>query len=178
MNGRLPPSIVVCSLHHLSDAVRRYEPQRVVSILSDAERTSFSGPAFGNRIVLELRFDDLAYGTDRFVVPAERHIESLIEFAFRWGGSGNLLVHCRAGTSRSVAGAAIAAAAIGRKDLAERVLSAKSYFKANQRMLEIADRLLVPSPGLKGLAQSIPLADKLDEWGPIGIPLGSREQQS
>jgi predicted protein tyrosine phosphatase len=84
-------------------------------------------------------------------------------------------MHCRAGTSRSVAGAAIAAAAIGRKDLAERVLSAKSYFRANQRMLEIADHLLVPSPRLKGLAQSIATAGRLDEWGPVGIPLGNRE---
>jgi hypothetical protein len=58
--------------------------------------------------------------------------------------------------------------------LAERVLSAKSYFRANQRMLEIADDLLVPSPGLKRLAQNIQWAKKTDDWGPVAVPLGQR----
>jgi predicted protein tyrosine phosphatase len=173
MRSHQSPSIIICSLHHLSEALRHYQPQHVISILSDYERVRFAAPTFGDRTVLELRFDDLTYSSDRFVAPSRIDVHSLIEFARKWAAKTTMLVHCRAGASRSVAGAAIAAAAVGRDDLIERVLLAKSYFKPNQKMLEIADGLLVPNPDLKGSARRIRSAGRKDEWGPVGIPLGS-----
>lgn len=174
MVSGLAPFVVVSSLHHVDEALKRFEPQYVVSILSGAERMRFAAPLFGNRSVLELRFDDFAYSTGRFVAPDRSHIRSLIEFARQWSGLGSLVVHCFAGSSRSVAAAAIAAAAIGRDDVARHLLGAKSYFRANQKMLEIADNLVVPTPGLKLFAQNIPLADRTDDWEPLGVSLGPR----
>lgn len=161
-------------MHHVSEALEQYEPQHVISILSDDERKRFPAPSFGERMVLELRFDDLTFSRDRFIAPSRTHVHSLIEFARAWAARTTMLVHCRAGTSRSVAGAAIAAAAVGRDDLVELVVSAKTYFKPNQRMLEIADGLLVPSPDLKGRAQTVALQGRKDEWGPVEISVGNK----
>lgn len=166
---RSEPSIVVSSLHHLDAALKLHNPKFVVSILSDAERLKLPAPTFGDRAVLELRFDDVAYSAERFAVPGEQHIRSLIEFASRWAGSSGLLVHCRAGTSRSVAGAAIAVAAIGRIDLVQPVVSAKTYFRPNQKMLEIADMVL--GTNLLGLVRALPQPDREDEWGPAFVPV-------
>ena len=47
------PSIVICSLYHLNEALRHYRPQHVISILSNDERMRFPTPSFGKRRVLE-----------------------------------------------------------------------------------------------------------------------------
>ena len=164
------PGIVICSIYHLSEVIEQADV--VISVLGRSDMLSF--PDVGSRQVLRLAFDDTIASSERFIAPTREQIIELIDFVRRWNGTGTLLVHCRAGSSRSPAAAMIAAAALDRPDSAELVLrirTAKSYFRPNEAMLRFADCLLGPLPGLVGLARSAPLSTRNDPWGAVRVPL-------
>jgi predicted protein tyrosine phosphatase len=170
MNQKREPGIIVCSFYHLSEVIDQADA--VVSILGQSDKLLF--PEVGNRKLLRLIFDDVPYSSEDFVAPSREQIAELIEFARHWNGSGTLLVHCRAGSSRSPAAAMIAAAALDAPDsagLVLRVRTAKSYFRPNETMLKLADALLQPSPGLVDLARSVPVPTLTDDWAPVRVPL-------
>jgi predicted protein tyrosine phosphatase len=170
MNRKREPAIVVCSFYHLSEVIEQADA--VVSVLGKSDKLLF--PDVGRRAVLRLAFDDTNESPERFVAPNRKQIANLIEFARRWNGAGTLLVHCRAGSSRSPAAAMIAAAALGQPnsaELARRVRTAKAYFRPNETMLRLADDLLGPAPGLVDLVRSVPVPTQRDPWGPVRIPL-------
>lgn len=163
------PSVVVSSLHHIADTLRQFQPDFVVSILSEKERSQFRAPQFGRRRVLELSFDD-SEGTA--LGPSQSHVESLIAFAQdQWRGAGPLLCHCRAGVARSSAAGLIAAAALRPDDLAflARVARAKAYFRPNATMLRFADDVL--GTGLVDFVRGLPPSVQQDKWGPAYVPV-------
>lgn len=164
------PSIIISAIYHLPDVMDQADA--VVSILGQADKLPF--PDVGGRPVLRLAFDDRIVPSKTLIPPNRQHIADLIEFARRWNGVGTLLVHCRAGSSRSPAAAMIAAAALGRPnstDLVLRVRTARAYFKPNETMLKFADDLLGASPGLVDLSRSVPVPTRSDKWAPARIAL-------
>jgi predicted protein tyrosine phosphatase len=169
MNQKREPEIIICSFYHLSEVIEQADA--VISILGKSDKLLF--PDVGSRMVLRLAFDD-TNSSENFVAPNREQIVDLIEFARRWNGASTLLVHCRAGSSRSPAAAMIAAAALGGLDSAElalRIRTGKAYFRPNETMLKLADDLLGPSPALVHLARSVPVPTRTDPWGPVRIPL-------
>ena len=174
MKQRQEPAIVVSSYHHIAEVLGQADITHVISILGQIDKLDW--PAVGIRAVLRLQFDDIIYSSGKFVAPNREQIADLIEFCRSWNGSGALLVHCRAGSSRSPAAAMIAAAALGRPDSAElalRVRTARAYYRPNETMLKLADALISPCPGLVDLARSIPVPTRTDTWGPVRIPLNA-----
>lgn len=167
--------IVVTPYKHINEVFERTAVSHAISILGrHSDRLEW--PDVGTRKVLRLEFDDTIYSSGRFVAPSRDQIAELIEFTRSWNGDGTLMVHCRAGSSRSPAAAMIAVAALGRQDgaaLVLRIRMAKAYFRPNESMLGLADSLLFPSPGLVDLARSIPAPTRIDPWGPVWIPLGA-----
>ena len=106
-------------------------------MLGDSDRLDW--PDFGSTPTLRLRLEDIYAPSRGWSPPSPEHISELIEFARGWNGIGALLVHCRAGSSRSPAAGMIAAAALGRADspaLAMRVRIAKAYFRPSETMLK------------------------------------------
>jgi predicted protein tyrosine phosphatase len=167
-------AIVVSSYHHLDHALQQFQIDHVISILSAAEEATFPAPSFGDRPILRLRFDDVAYSSVPFLAPSRQQIAELIDFAQTWSGDGTLLVHCRAGSARSPAGALIAAAALRKPngdELLNRMARARAYFRPNTAMLGLADDLLGLKPGLVDLVRRLPLPDHEDDWEPVRIPL-------
>ena len=59
-----------------------------------------------------LAVDDIATPMDGYTVPAEEHVERLIDFVGGWDRAAPMVVHCFAGISRSTAGAFVAACAL------------------------------------------------------------------
>jgi predicted protein tyrosine phosphatase len=158
------PAIVVSAYQHLRDALSQFEVRHCVSILGRSEVAQRGWPEFENRALLRLEFDQ---------APSAEQIGALIRFARDWGGRGNLLIHCRAGTARSPAAAMIAAATLPQTDaeVLSRVVQAKSYFRPNTRMLELADTILQRKPSLIEILRSTYQPDRLDSWAPVRIPL-------
>ena len=122
--------------------------------------------------VCRLEFDDTQYSSGQLVAPSRQQIEELITFAKTWGGAGGLLIHCRAGTSRSPAAAMIALVAIGRADLIESVITGKAYFRPHTGGLGIADAIMSQSPGLLAMALGKPVPVREDDIGPVSISIG------
>ena len=166
------PSIVVTPYQHIPDVLIRTDVSHAISILGRSDQLAW--PSVGTLKVLTLEFDDIIYSSGSFIAPNREQIANLIAFARDWNGTGTLLVHCRAGSSRSPAAAIIAAAALGRPDsaaLVMRIRTARAYFRPNETMLKLADGLLSTSPGLVNLARTIPVPTRTDPWGPVTIPL-------
>jgi predicted protein tyrosine phosphatase len=170
MDQQRDPAIIISAIYHLPEVIDQADA--VISILGQSDKLQF--PDVGGRPVMRLAFDDRIVPSKTLIPPNRQHIADLIEFARRWNGVGTLLIHCRAGSSRSPAAAMIAAAALGRPnstDLVVRVRTAKAYFRPNEIMLRFADDLLGITPGLLDLSRSVPGPTRIDKWAPVGIPL-------
>jgi predicted protein tyrosine phosphatase len=168
------PAIVVSAYEHLAHALRQFEVRHCISLLGRAEVVAQRGwPEFGNRALLRLQFDDVQHSSRGFQAPSAEQIGALIRFARDWGGRGNLLIHCRAGTARSPAAAMIAAATLPQTDaeVPSQVVHAKTFFRPNTRMLELADAILQRKPTLIEILRSTSRPDRLDGWAPLRIPL-------
>lgn len=172
MTQRKESAIIISPYQHLRAVFDQTDISHVISILGRSDNLEW--PPVSTRMALRLAFDDIIYSSGSFVAPSRNQIADLIEFARDWNGSNTLLVHCRAGSSRSPAAAIIAAAALGRPDtetLVIQVRTAKAYFRPNETMLKLADDLLGSGSNLAGLARSMPVPTRTDEWGPATIPL-------
>jgi predicted protein tyrosine phosphatase len=145
-------SILIAPYQHVGEALANHDVTHVVSILGAADPLTW--PSVGNRSVVRLKFDDASYSNGELVAPNQRHIADLIYFARHWNCAGIILVHCRAGTSRSPAAAMIAAAAVGRMDVAQQILDGKAYFRPHHGMLGLADAQLEPALRLAKLTRS------------------------
>ena len=170
MEQQREPAIIISAIYHLPEVFDQADA--VISILGQADKLPF--PDVGSRRVLRLTFDDTIIPAKFLSPPNREHIAELIEVARRWNGVGTLLVHCRAGSSRSPAAAMIAAVGLGRPDsleLALRIRTAKAYFRPNETMLKLADSLLGAGPRLVNLSQSVPMPTHIDQWGPARVPL-------
>jgi len=165
--------IVVTPYQHIVEVLDQTAVSHAISILGrHSDRLEW--PDVGTRNVLRLEFDDTIYSSAKFVAPSRDQITELIDFARSWNGDGILLVHCRAGSSRSPAAAMIAAAALGRQDglaLVLKIRMARAYFRPNEAMLRLADSLLSPSPRLVDLTRANPTPTRIDPWGPVWIQL-------
>src|SRR5690348_3785953 len=121
-----PNSIVIAPYAFLSEVKSLKHLAHAVSILGDSDGLPW--PDFGLIPTLRLRADDIHAPATGMIAPAESHIRELIEFGRRWNGEGCIACHCKAGTSRSVAAAAILAAVLNSPEseaLVRRVLTAK-----------------------------------------------------
>lgn len=170
MSHTREPAIIISSIYHLSEVIEQADA--VISILGQSDKLPF--PDVGARKVLRLTFDDVGYSSGHLVAPDRTQIASLIEFARQFNGTGTLLIHCRAGSSRSVGAGLVSAFALNRPnstELAFRVRTAKAYFRPNETMLKLADSLLGITPGLVDLSRSVPVPTRIDKWSPARIPL-------
>lgn len=170
MSQRREPAIIISAIYHPPEVIDQADA--VISVLGQSDKLQF--PEVGTRKVLRLTFDDTIIPSKTLIPPNREHIAGLIEFARRWNGAGTLLVHCRAGSSRSPAAAMIAAAALGRSDgasLVTRIRTARAYYRPNETMLKLAEGLLGITPRLLDLSRSIPVPTRIDKWSPARIPL-------
>lgn len=161
-------SIVVCPYHHVATALEQHSATHMLSVLGVSDRLPW--PIAESAVTCRLQFDDTFYSTAGLEAPALAQVRRIVDFAREWNGRGTLLVHCRAGASRSPAAALIAAAAIGRADMLVKIVTAKSYFRPNARMLDLAAKCL-DDPLLRKFTQAVDAPLSAGEWGPAVIQL-------
>ena len=162
------PAIVISPYQWVKLALSQQNPKYVISILGSTDRLPW--PLLEGPKVLRLCFDDTYLSTKYAVGPTPQQIRSLIDFAKEWGGRSSILIHCRAGASRSPSAALIAAAAIGRRDLFARLLDAKTYFRPNRRMLELAGKILADDE-IRLLKPADHTGKPFSKWGVATIQL-------
>jgi predicted protein tyrosine phosphatase len=98
------PLILVTPLSAVPEALRRYQPSHLISLLSPAYmiETPEGFPAARH---LRLAVNDVSDPSLAEHPPREEHVSALLAFARAWDGRAPMLVHCWAGISRSMAAA-------------------------------------------------------------------------
>ena len=156
--------IAVAPYNEVAKALDANPISHVISILGNSDGLDWH--AVGSRSVLRLKFDDVGYSSGTLLAPTREAIQNLIEFACEWGGDSNLLVHRRAGTSRSPAAALIAVASVRglkTKSNLDLLMNAKAYYRPNSTMLRLADSLLEPSPNLLQTSKNLRASNEVDD---------------
>ena len=124
---------------------------------------------------LVLAVDDIAIPMEGYTVPAEEHVERLIEFVGKWDRAAPMVVHCYAGISRSTAGAFVAACALNpaRDELAIAwdIRCASRTAQPNARIVTIADRLLKRQGRMVRAIETIGPGDLATEGHPFQLDL-------
>ena len=135
----------VCSLAKLDRTVASIMPNRLVSLLRltpDVPRPA----SIAAEHHLRLPFHDISEPREGYIMPGERHVASLLEFAKTWDRDQPMLLHCYAGISRSTAAAfAVACALQPKRDEAEIAQELRHFSPTatpNSRLIAIADGLL------------------------------------
>lgn len=93
---------------------------------------------------LRLVMSDIDHPADGRIMPAAEHVRALLAFLPRWDGrEAPLLIHCRAGVSRSPAAAFIALCALNpaadEVNLARRLREAGRLTNPNRLLVALAD---------------------------------------
>lgn len=137
--------IHVCSLARLHATVDETGARHIVTLLRATDRVQRPNHIqAANHLVLAV--DDIATPMDGYTVPAQEHVERLIDFVGGWDRTAPMVVHCFAGISRSTAGAFTAACLLNpRRDEAQiawDIRRASRTAQPNAAIVAIADRLL------------------------------------
>jgi predicted protein tyrosine phosphatase len=166
--------IHVCSLARLHATVDETGARHIVTLLrltDRVQRPSHIAPE--NHLVLAV--DDIAQPMDGYTVPAQEHVERLIDFVGGWDRAAPMVVHCFAGISRSTAGAYVAACALNpdrdESQIAWEIRRASRTAQPNARIISIADRLLQRDGRMVRAVEAIGPGDIASEGHPFRLDL-------
>ncbi len=153
---------IICSSYRLAAAaIEEFNPSYVVSIYQpnlELDMSVFQN--INNHLIL--RFDDIVeYIEDlpeQYQMPTEGHIKQLIDFGKKWDGSGNILIHCKVGVSRSSAATLILGAAAFPAKLKEFAILFREqapWVKPNPLLLNMADEILMSGGSLESARKAM-----------------------
>lgn len=171
------PEIHVCSLSRLAHVTTACGASHVVTLINaDTPVPRPHSIEEGNHLFLGM--NDVVSAMEGMVMPGEKHVLDLIDFAERWERERPLVVHCWAGISRSTAAAFIMACAL-RPDFDEDKLARDIRFQSptatpNRRLVELADRALARSGRMVTAVDAIGRGAFAHEGVPFSIPVGRR----
>jgi predicted protein tyrosine phosphatase len=135
-------TIVVCPLTKATELVALHRPERVISLLNPDSEFPQLGPQYSDRH-LKLRFHDINEPWPDCIMPAAEHIREFLQFIESWDQRAPILIHCRAGISRSTAAAYIAAChanpEIDEHEIALALRQASPLARPNGLLVELAD---------------------------------------
>lgn len=134
--------IIVCPLSKVEEMVAAHTPERVVSLLDPDFDFPKLGSAYRDRH-LRLHLHDVHESAPGLVAPTSKHVDQLLDFLGRWQRCLPLLIHCRAGISRSSAAAFIAACVhspnVDERTIALEMRRASPLARPNRVLIELAD---------------------------------------
>jgi len=168
-----PGSITIAPFKSVALLQRARTFSHAISILGPRDGLEF--PSIKAPNVLRLSFDDVGYTSEFGRAASQDEMLELINFARSWAGVGNLLIHCKAGTSRSPAAALISIASlkVSRKhELLQQTLMLRNYYRPNTTMLRLADQLLGES-ALYELVSNSPRLSSAQDTSHVTIYLGN-----
>src|SRR5688572_30202306 len=104
-------TVHICPLGWVEATVAQTRASHLVSILRECAQVQ-RPPAIPADRHLTLEFDDITFPFEGARMPEAEHIERLLTFVAAWDRGAPLVIHCRAGISRSTAAAFITACAL------------------------------------------------------------------
>lgn len=141
-------TILVSPLSQLPELLISRQPTRVISLLDPGDAFPELGPAYSERH-LRLAFHDANSPGPGVTLPSTQHLAELIAFLEQWDAADCLLVHCRAGISRSTATAFVAACHCNphtsELEIAIELRRVAPHARPNAALVQIADTVLARS---------------------------------
>lgn len=171
--------ILVTPLSAITDAVARYQPSHMVTLMSD--RIAVETPAeIAPENHLRLTFSDITVPVDHQTAPTEEHVRRLIAFGRNWNGSAPILVHCWAGISRSMAAAYILlcdkAGSGAEYAIARNLRSRAAHANPNRRIIRLADVALQREGRMIDAVDAMGRAKFVEHGVPVELPLEAMVQ--
>jgi len=134
--------IIVCPLSKVQQLIGTHRPECVVSLLDPESAFPELGSLYRDRH-LRLHLHDVHYAAIGLVTPAGTHVDQLLEFLRGWKRNAPMLIHCRAGISRSSAAAFIAACLhcpnLPELAMARALRNASPFARPNELIVQLAD---------------------------------------
>lgn len=135
-------TILVCPMSRVESVLARRTPERVISLLDPDFPSPYTGPAYAGRH-LRLDFHDVEVATWEENPPSAQDIRKLLDFVDGWKRDAPLLIHCRAGVSRSPAAAFVAACALNpdasEAEIALTLRAVAPFARPNAALVRLAD---------------------------------------
>jgi predicted protein tyrosine phosphatase len=169
--------ILVCPLSKVAELMTLHNPKRVVSLLDPGSAFPELGPSYMGRH-LRLQFHDVNFPLESQVPPETTHVDHLLHFLNRWDPADTLLIHCRAGISRSTATAFIAACFhnpnADEREIAAGLRRAAPLARPNETLIRLADRAMERSgrmsEAIASTGQNLSSWVGVDEAHPFEMP--------
>lgn len=154
-----------------------HRPERVLSLLNPELPFPQLGPEYHGRH-LQLRFHDILVPCENQVMPSAEHVRDLLQFVEAWDCKAPLLVHCRAGISRSTAAAYVAACCrnphLDEREIAAALRRASPLARPNGTLVRLADQELGRqgrmSEAIESTGRDLPWIE-IDEADPFSMLL-------
>jgi predicted protein tyrosine phosphatase len=166
--------IHVCSLSRLHTTLNETGARHIVTLLRIVDRVQRPNHiAPENHLVLAV--DDITMPMDGYTLPANDHVQRLIDFVTAWDRTTPMVMHCFAGISRSTAAAYVAACALNPQrdetQIAWDIRRSSRTAQPNSRIVSVADRLLKRDGRMIRAIDAIGLGDAATEGHPFRLDL-------
>jgi predicted protein tyrosine phosphatase len=166
--------IHVCSLSRLHTTLNETGARHIVTLLRIVDRVQRPNHiAPENNLVLAV--DDITMPMDGYTLPANDHVQRLIDFVTAWDRTTPMVMHCFAGISRSTAAAYVAACALNPQrdetQIAWDIRRSSRTAQPNSRIVSVADRLLKRDGRMIRAIDAIGLGDAATEGHPFRLDL-------
>ena len=172
------PMILVTPLSYIDQAITRYRPSHMMTLLSPEHMIETPKGIDATRH-LRLGLNDIADASGGDVPPSEDHVEQIIAFGRRWDAKAPMLVHCWAGVSRSTAAAYIVLCdKLGKSSeyaIAAGLRARAAHAYPNPLMVAHADKLLKRDGRMIAAAESIGRGRIVAEGECVELPLSADE---
>jgi predicted protein tyrosine phosphatase len=166
--------IYVCNLMEMPEHAEALRVSHLVSLVAPDELPA-TPPCIISERHYRIGIHDISEPLDGHILPAEEHVEGLIDFVREWRHEeAPILIHCVAGISRSMAAALITLVikAPGREvEAARHLRGAAPHAYPNRRMIAVADQLLGCEGRLVQARETMGPADLLPFAPLVGLPL-------
>ena len=172
------PMILVTPLSGIEDAIRRYRPSHMVTLLSPEHMIETPSGMESERH-LRLGLNDVADAWASEMPPSAQHVDTLIAFGRTWNAGALMLVHCWAGVSRSMGAAYILLCdRLGtgyERDIAQAMRRRAPHAYPNPLMVKLADQALGRGGRMVAAAQTIGRGIIVSEGECVEFPLAPDE---
>ncbi len=172
----LPPPgrIYVCPLGAVAHVVATSQASHLVTCLSGevhVETPDAIKP--GNHIRLFIH--DIWEPVEGYIAPNAEHVLQLVEFAAAWDRRGPMVVHCRAGISRSTAAAFVMLCALNPAApealIARRLREASPSASPNRLIVKLGDAVLGRAGRMLAAVEAIGRGEIVNEAIPFSLPV-------
>lgn len=139
------PQIHVCPLSKIPATVRASGARSMLTLINEGTRVPRPKQIEAERHLF-VAMSDIVLAEDGHILPAQAHVEKILDFVRGWDRKAPMVIHCWAGVSRSTAAAYIAACALdptrAEAEIAQTLRENSPTATPNKLMIEVADRLL------------------------------------